>query len=400
MFPNTTTAPTEAYIAGLQSTVNTTTAALGGSATYTGQYEQNTQPEVCVSCISDVAGTLYFDFSPDGVNTNTFPVAGFPVAAGIHEFHAVVKAGRYFRIRYINGSGAQSYLRLYTYYGLFRQPNAPLNSTLAQDSDAIVVRTVDTILDISAGRFAGFTAVHKFGHAPSGVQTSVTDIWSRADATPTQQIWVAPTQARIHAIASSSDVDGKTGAPTSAGARTVRITGLISWAAAESSETVTLDGTTAVNTVSSYVIIHRMKVLTAGTTSINVGTITATAATDATITAVIIPGEGQTSMAIYGVPSTQKFYMTSFTASINDSTATVRVDMSLRVNESPDVSPLNVRFIDNGEYMLQNSGSSFIQKTFNPYQEFVGPCIIKMQGVASTADVDTFAGFDGYLVDN
>ena len=31
------------------------------------------------------------DFSPDGINVNTFPIEGFDVDAGIHEFHNAVK---------------------------------------------------------------------------------------------------------------------------------------------------------------------------------------------------------------------------------------------------------------------------------------------------------------------
>jgi hypothetical protein len=259
---------------------------------------------------------------------------------------------------------------------------------------------VDYALQVSRGLVSGVSAVYKFGHAPTGVQTTATDIWSRADATPTQQIWIAPTQARVHAIASSSDTDGKTGAPTSAGARTLRVTGLTSWTTAETSETITLDGTTSVNTVNSYVIIHHMRVLTSGTTSINVGTITATAASDATVTAVILPNIGQTEMAIYGIPSTQTFYMTAYGGSINDNTAQSRVDMELLVNETPNSSPLNTRFTVKGHTEIQNSGTSFAQYEFNPYLPIAGPAIIKLQGIASAADLDTSGSFQGYLVTN
>ena len=255
-------------------------------------------------------------------------------------------------------------------------------------------------LQVSRGLVSGITAVNKFGSAPSGIQTSATDIWSRADATPTQQIWVAPTTARIHAIVSSSDLDGKTASPSSVGARTLKIWGLTSWTTAEVNETVTLDGTTSVNTANSYVIIHRMKVLTAGTTAINVGTITATAATDTTITAVILPTDGQTQMAIYGAPSTQTFYLVSYGLSINDSVAQTRVKCTLEVNETPDSSPLNVRFTRKWELQIQNSGTSFANREFEPYIALPGPCIIKVQGTANTPDVDGSAAFNGYLVTN
>jgi hypothetical protein len=102
---------------GIESTVNTTVTPLGSGLTYTGTWEQNDYSDVMVVCITDNTGTLYFDFSVDGSNTNTFPVSGFQVASGDHELHTTVKGSRYFRARLVNDSGAQSYLRLTTYFG-------------------------------------------------------------------------------------------------------------------------------------------------------------------------------------------------------------------------------------------------------------------------------------------
>lgn len=126
----------------LQSTLNSTIRALGSGETYTGDWEKNNFPDVGVSCQTDNSGTLYFDFSPDGVNVNTFPVNGFVVLTGIHKFHSAVKLARYFRVRLINDTGDQSYLRLYTYYGKFRQGSLPLNQSILTDTDSIVVRSV------------------------------------------------------------------------------------------------------------------------------------------------------------------------------------------------------------------------------------------------------------------
>lgn len=264
--------------------------------------------------------------------------------------------------------------------------------------DEYISLNVDYPLEISRGNISGISSINKFGKAPSGIQTTATDIWSRADATPTQQIWVAPTTARQHNIVSTSTDDD--GSPVGVGARTIRIWGLTSWSTAESSEDITMDGTSNVLTASSYVIIHRMKVLTAGNTSINVGTITATAATDASVTAVILPNEGQTQMAIYGVPSTQSFYITKIYASLNDATASSRVDIRFSVNESPNVSPLNVRFILKGTFELSNQGSSYVDHTYEPPFRINGPCIVKLQGISNSADEDVSGGFDGYLVTN
>ena len=54
-------------------------AALAADATFTGEWEKNDYPDVMVSCFSDTAGTLYFDFSVDGTNARTFPSSGFAV---------------------------------------------------------------------------------------------------------------------------------------------------------------------------------------------------------------------------------------------------------------------------------------------------------------------------------
>lgn len=132
-----------ATLSGIQSSGNTSTTPLGSGATYTGTGELNQYPDVMISCQTDNTGTLYFDFSVDGSNWSTFPVSGFSVASGVHEFHTALKGGRYFRVRLVNDAGAQSYLRLYTYYGHFSKlPNAPLNQTIGSDSDSVLTTAV------------------------------------------------------------------------------------------------------------------------------------------------------------------------------------------------------------------------------------------------------------------
>jgi len=255
----------------------------------------------------------------------------------------------------------------------------------------------DFYLEAAAGGIPGISVVNKFGAAPDGVQTTATDIWPLANSTPTQQIWLAPTAARTHAIVSSSTDDD--GSPVGVGARTIRIWGLKTWALAETSEDITLDGTTPVNTANSYVIIHRMKVLTSGATSINVGTIKATAATDTTISCQILPGNGQTQMAIYGIPSIQTLYMTNFWGAIAKAGgAVVTMNMDLRINENPDVQTTN--YIRKHSLALQSTGVGFVDFHFGPYLKVPGPAIIKLQAIGSTADIDAQAGFDGFLKTN
>jgi hypothetical protein len=249
-------------------------------------------------------------------------------------------------------------------------------------------------LEVARGNIPGVSPVHKFGEAPSGVQTTVTDIWDRADATPTQQLWTPPTQARTHTIASDNvnDTDGGTGA------RTVMVHGLTSWVAKETTETVTMNTASPPVTDNAYVIIHRMRVQTSGETSVNIGTITATATGDATVTAVIRPSEGTSHMAIYGWPSNQKLYLIDWGGSINKASgAAGTINYKLVYNPEPDVQLSH--FAVRREKGVQSTGTSDMVWPLNCLG-LSGPGIIKIQGIASAADIDGSAGFDGYLVDN
>lgn len=194
---------------GVVSTDNSTTSTLAGGATFTGDGEQNQFPCLFVQSFSDVAGTLYFDFSNDGTNwDSTFPVAGFSCSAGIPEIHRAVKAGRFFRLRYVNGADAQSSFRLATYFGDFPELSAPLNQSLGSDADATLVRVFPPMVDLVLGNLGGVTEKDKFGFA-SGLGTSIqlgnpstwVDIWAYGGQR------TAPTTTFTPYMASSSSSD-------------------------------------------------------------------------------------------------------------------------------------------------------------------------------------------------
>lgn len=381
---------------GLKSVVNTTIIPLVGSDTFTGIYEQNVYSDIMVSCIADAPGTLYFDFSVDGLNTNTFPSSGFAISAGIHEFHTAVKGPRYFRVRFVNDSTTQSYLRLYSYFGVFRQGNAPLNQVIGPDADALIMRSINTQLDIASGRFSGQKAVNKFGHSPLGVQTTRSDIWDRCTSVPTQQVWVAPTTNRIHTLVSSSTADSGGGV----GARTVTVYGLPDWATAETSETVSMLGSTSTSTVNKYVIIHRMRVMTTGTNGYNVGNIICTAGTDQTVTAQINSQNGTTLMAIYGIPSTKKLYLDQWRGSLNKIGGGTAVACSFLLMQNPEPNVELSHFNIIGEQGLQSDGTSSSTWPYSTYQQIDGPSILKISAEGSSNDIDATAQFGGILLDN
>jgi hypothetical protein len=110
--------------------------------TYTGSGEENDFAYVGVNLQVDESGTLFFDFSQDGTNWSSYPVAGFDIVSGINEVHTAWKGGRYMRPRFV-GTGGRSFFRLKTYYSNLPLPlSAPLNQGIGSDQDASIVRSV------------------------------------------------------------------------------------------------------------------------------------------------------------------------------------------------------------------------------------------------------------------
>jgi len=252
----------------------------------------------------------------------------------------------------------------------------------------VKVQTDNSDLEISRGNIQNLSTVNKFGKTANVDRGVNTDIWDGAGNTIT---YVAPTVARIHNIVSDSASDASAGV----GARTVKIYGLTAWNAKEVSEIITLNGITNVPTVNAYVFIHRMKVLTSGATSINVGAISAIAATDSSVSALIGAGVGQTLMAIYAIPSGYNFFMSKYYISAIKGTASLAVEGTLLVNDNPDAQLTN--FLTKSIIGITTKGTNYAERTFSPNFKITGPAIIKVRGNASADNTNVSAGFDGAL---
>ncbi len=248
----------------------------------------------------------------------------------------------------------------------------------------------DESLLISMGAYPSLSKVNKFGRAldcDSGIDVDIHD-GANASSFPTaaldeRDIWTAPTAARVHSLQSTNAGD----------TQTVRVWGLTSWSSVETYEDVVLTGTDAVNTTNSYVIIHRMVLQTA---TINAGTIYATAATDNTITAQINPGEGQTQMAVYGIPSGITAYMCKYYLSAVKGGSAVAARTTLLLNPFPDSD--ETVFITKHTLGLSTDGTSLVAHEFRPYFAVAGPAIIKLQVNTSANNADISGGFDLILV--
>jgi len=267
---------------------NSTVIPLGADETFTGAGVRNAHTDVLVTLKTDASGTLYIEFSID--NTNWDTSIPFAVTGGVGEFHSVVKGPRYCRIRYVNGSSAQTYFRLSTMYGSFRQPNLSLNRALPADADAIAVRSTNVNHETALGRRSGATTWHKFGRN-TDVDTGSPEVMASFGGTFTPR-----TSATTLSIVSSdaNDVNGDTGAH---GIVVYGVDG--NWA--EKIEVVFLTGLTPVVTTSTWLGINRIAIFRAGSSLFNEGTITVTAVTGGETMAEMPVGEGTSQQVIFHV---------------------------------------------------------------------------------------------------
>lgn len=157
-------------------------------------------------------------------------------------------------------------------------------------------------LQVSRGQIAGHSTVIVFGYN-ADVDTTEESVWPDGGTVP------HPTTASVLKISSSSTDDTSAGT----GARTVYIEGLDGDYAVVS-ETVTLNGQTAVNTTNEYMYVNSFYVLTVGSGganagNINAGTGTVTAGVPAVLYDIIATGFNNRTTGHYCVPAGYTGYL-------------------------------------------------------------------------------------------
>ena len=342
---------------GITSTGNSTTTPLSSGATFTGTWEQNNYSDALVMLVTDNTGTLYFDFSSNGTNLDsTFPSSGFKIAAGIPEVHRAVKGSRYFRIRIVNDSGAQSYLRAITSFGSFGQLSAPLNQPLSNDTDATVSHSISDETDLMIGKYGTDRyIITKFGQNPLiDTGTVPEDIWNYGG------VYTGfPT-------GSAETVTVTSSATTSDAGLTLFLTGLDANYAIQS-ETITFNGSGVGVTANTYMRINRAYVVLPKSGQItNVGNLTAThTTTTGNIFFKIVAGTGQTNLALYTIPAGYTGYLKTYRASMADTTAN-NAQLVFWTREQGKAVRLQRNFTISTDYPFDvrlYSGVSFPEKT-------------------------------------
>lgn len=157
-------------------------------------------------------------------------------------------------------------------------------------------------LQVSRGQIQGHSPVIVFGYNPD-VDTTQESVWPDGGTVP------HPTVASVLKISSSDANDTSAGT----GARTVFIEG-VDGDYAVVSETVTLNGQTAVNTTNSYLYVNSFYVVTAGSGgenagNINAGTGVVTAGVPAVLYDIIAAGFNSRTTGHYCVPAGYTGYL-------------------------------------------------------------------------------------------
>jgi len=185
--------------------------------------------------------------------------------------------------------------------------------TNAMDYNSIgqpIVRTTgssyDWAINISSGNTSGVSYIEKFG-MNTDVDSNKETVWDGGG------IYTYISNAETVTVTSNDGNDSATGS----GARTVEVQGLDQdWALA--TETLTVGGASGTTT---FRRVFRARVMTAGASEVNEGTISITSDTTATTLAQIVvdgsgsnaAGRGQTFMSVYTIPAGKTGYLTQWT---------------------------------------------------------------------------------------
>lgn len=234
-------------------------------------------------------------------------------------------------------------------------------------------------LQVARGQITWHRGVFIFG-VNNSVPASATPgtVWAGGGS------YAFPAAATVMNISSSSANDTSAGT----GARTVLIEGL-DGSYNEISETVTLNGQTAVNTLNSYLRINNLEVQSVGSGATAAGTIyagtgTVTAGVPATIYSLIVLGYNASTQAVYTVPAGYTAYVSSytFTSAYANATPVACSGFFFRSESGYFEIEATARF---------NSGNSF-DRHFDIPREYPENTDLELKCSASTGSVALMTG--------
>ena len=410
-------------INGVESSDNSSTTALAGGATFTGEPMDILDASIVyVTVYSDVASATDGLVIEQGIKiSDTYYWDSddkYTIPANTGKTFSIQPALPYLRVKYTNGAGAQSAFRLTTIAkkGNGLPSSHRIQDAIIDDDDASLVKSVltakndsGTFVNISAtdsnnlkttdaenglaiakGDVTGTSFVHKFGEAPDfDISDGYVPIWDGAnDGTVNIMEYTFSTTADIDSLISSDNGDTVD----------IEIQGLDSnWAL--TTQTITLTGQTRAALSTSLIRVFRMKNVgstdLAGIVSCYVNSAApGGVVTDTTkVRALIDDGNNQTLMAIYTIPAGKTGYMRDWYASISRTRNTLS---TVRLLARTFGGVFQVKHVSS----VDNTGTSYIQHIYNEPEVFAEKTDIMIKANCSTDQTGVSAGFDIVLIDD
>jgi hypothetical protein len=377
---------------GLVDSNNSRNTLLLSSVEFTGEWTDTSNYSEFTCLVStDQEGTLYMDISTDGVNIDRTKTVPIKIPGGVH---TLVVVSKYMRIRIINGSVDQGYLRVQTI--LHKTKSKELSSTTSQvisdRNDVNLQRIVnDHTLDLARGVVSDKKIIHVFGRNDT-ISTSDEDIWI------TGGDYNFLSTASVLEILSENSQDDSSGL----GARTVNIIGL-DQNYNEIEEVVDLIGNSAsLSTTNQFIRVNQCMVLSCGTLrGGNYNDLTIRVPTVNTVVAKIDGGYGTIDTANYGIGTTQ---LGLYSVPAGKSAYITRIEVNIESNKTGDISlyTLNDSSIATSPRHLIWKISNFVgnsSTSFKSYFKVEEKSDIWFRGVAS-ATSNMEVNLDLFIIDN
>lgn len=275
----------------------------------------------------------------------------------------------------------------------------PIVSGSTAQGNPLIFAGVDTSNLAGTGSIVRTVAVDSSGRiitAPAGSNTLNGFAYGTITTSATTNVPLRETVYNEQAVNAQRSMSSANAADSSAGtgARQVKITYYDQTFAGPFTETVTLNGVTAVNTTNTNICyIEKMTVMSVGSGGVNAGVITlfiATAGGGGTL-GTIAASDNQTFWAHHYVPSFKTTYITSYYGNNNNGSNNTLFSIAGRLSGS--TAPLTVI----SDAMTGGGGGSPIARNFGTPVAFAGPGRIVMYAApAGTPTIISRGSFDYY----
>jgi hypothetical protein len=399
---------------GLVSSGNSTSTPLGIGGIFQGAFEDTLNYNtITVGIFTDQASAsdgLVIEWSANGVDV--IQDDAFSIAANTGKVYTFSPANRYIRIVYTNGGVSQTSFNIQSILkkGGFKPSSHRVKDSVVGDDDAELQKAVITgenpsgifknvkvnnedalsitsfLFEVARGNIPGIK-MYSIPGRKDGLSSALLD-----DLTQIPGTIVVPEPGGIQLqISSSSAADTSAGT----GIQTLDVH-YLDPNGDEQEETVTMNGTTPVNTVATDIdFIQWIHAKTVGTGGVSAGNISVEDTGGAVIYEYIEAGGNQSLSAKYKVPNNKTGYVVGWQAS----GITKKIDLRLRATvERFDRSIIPGVFLFQDILVLNDATSGWIP--FLVPLKMPSGAVIKLSGISSAAGGDGAGQFDIMIVDD